>query len=105
MCNELAGVDTNIRPRCGVHGSFIRLPALLLIISPPVLEEFSVADALSLLRLSVSSCIFLTLSLTLTAVHMAQCICHHHLTPAGGGKTASSLLDCIAHLGVYSFFL
>lgn len=38
---------------------------------------------------SFSSCYFLTCDVTLTAVHMAQCICHHHLILVGGGKNVS----------------
>lgn len=54
-----------------------------------VLKEFTGLNVLNVPRLPVSSCIFLTCDLTLTAAHMVQYICHHHLIPAGGGKTDS----------------
>lgn len=62
-------------------------------------------NALNVPRLWVSSCVFLTCNFTLTAVHMAPYICHHHLIPAGGGKAASEDASVFAWLYISMFTL
>lgn len=66
-----------------------------------MLKEFTGPNTLNVPRLPISSCIFLTCDLTLTVAHMVQYICHHHLIPVGGGKTASE----DEKLSVYDYYL